>query len=75
VLPLATGATGLALAAARRRSGVVLAVASLGAVGASAGVSALRFRSARVGLLAAPGLVLTQAAYVGGFVRGLRLRP
>ena len=74
VLPLATGATGLALAAAGRRSGIVLAAASLGAVGASAGVSALRFRSARVGLLAAPGLVLTQAVYVGGFVRGLRAR-
>ena len=74
VLPLATGATGVALLAVGRRSGLVLAGASLGAVAASAGVSALRFRSIRVGALAAPGLVLTQAAYVGGFVRGLRAR-
>ncbi|MGH3136262.1 MAG: glycosyltransferase [Gaiellaceae bacterium] len=40
-------------------------------VGGSALLAALRFRSARVGALAAPGLVLTQGVYVAGFVRGM----
>jgi hypothetical protein len=34
----------------------------------------VRFRSPRVGVLAAPALVATQAAYVAGFVRGLLRR-
>ena len=49
--------------AAPRRSGP--------AILASAALAALRFRSLRVGLLAVPALVLTQAAYLGGFVRRL----
>jgi glycosyltransferase involved in cell wall biosynthesis len=40
----------------------------------SAVLSAVRFRSLRVGLLAIPALVATQGAYVGGFVRGLVVR-
>jgi glycosyltransferase involved in cell wall biosynthesis len=47
-------------------------VAAYGAiVGGSAVLAAARFRSLRVGLLAAPALVLTQTAYVAGFLRGL----
>jgi hypothetical protein len=40
----------------------------------SAVLSAVRFRSLRVGLLAIPALVATQGAYVGGFIRGLVVR-
>ena len=56
------------------RAGVVLIGAYGVAVSASALLSALRFRSVRVGALAAPGLVLTQATYVAGFLRGLLSR-
>ena len=37
----------------------------------SALLAAVRFRSLTVGLLAAPALIATHAAYVGGFVQGL----
>jgi glycosyltransferase involved in cell wall biosynthesis len=53
-----------------RRAGGILVVAYAAALGGSALLAALRFRSVRVGALAAPGLVLTQCAYVAGFVRG-----
>jgi glycosyltransferase involved in cell wall biosynthesis len=52
-------------------AGVVLVGAYGAAVAGSAVLAALRFRSLPVGLLAAPALVLTQATYVAGFVRGL----
>jgi hypothetical protein len=41
---------------------------------ASSTFAALRFRSARVGLLAAPALVATQGAYVAGFLHGVARR-
>jgi hypothetical protein len=50
-------------------------VAAYGVVlAASTGLAALRFRSLRVGLLAAPALIATQAAYVAGFARGIATR-
>jgi glycosyltransferase involved in cell wall biosynthesis len=54
-----------------RRVGVGLVSAYGGAVAVSAAFAALRFRSLRVGLLAAPAFVATQAAYVVGFFRGI----
>ncbi len=54
-----------------RRLGAGLVVAYGAAVAGSATLAALRFRSAPVGLLAAPALVATQAAYVSGFLRGV----
>ncbi|MEX2049114.1 MAG: glycosyltransferase [Gemmatimonadota bacterium] len=54
-----------------RQLGVGLIAACGAIVGGSALLAALRFRSVRVGLLAAPGLLLTQAYYVAGFLRGL----
>ncbi len=71
VLPLAAGAVGVVLLAVDPRVGGVLLVAAALAILASAALAALRFQSLRVGLLAVPALVLTQAAYLGGFVRGL----
>jgi hypothetical protein len=53
-----------------RQAGLVLVGAYGAAVAASAGLAASRFRSLRVGALAAPGLAATQAAYIAGFVRG-----
>jgi glycosyltransferase involved in cell wall biosynthesis len=50
-------------------------VAAYGVVlAASTALAALRFRSLRVGLLAAPALIATQAAYVAGFARGIATR-
>jgi hypothetical protein len=47
-------------------------VAAYGAViVTSAGFAAVRFGTVAVGVLAAPGLVATQLAYVIGFLRGL----
>ncbi|PWU25609.1 MAG: hypothetical protein C5B48_00460 [Candidatus Rokuibacteriota bacterium] len=52
------------------RTGAVLVTIYGGAVACSALLAALRFRSLAVGLFAAPALVLTQAVYVAGFLRG-----
>ncbi len=72
VLPLAAGAVGrrAARASMPASAGCSSSHAAL-AILASAALAALRFQSLRVGLLAVPALVLTQAAYLGGFVRGL----
>jgi glycosyltransferase involved in cell wall biosynthesis len=61
-------ATGSGVAAA---SGVALVTAYGIVVLGAAALAALRFRSLAVGALTAPGLVLTQAAYVAGFLRGV----
>jgi glycosyltransferase involved in cell wall biosynthesis len=53
-----------------RQAGFVLVGAYGAGLAASAGLAAARFRSLRVGALAAPGLAATQAAYIAGFVRG-----
>jgi glycosyltransferase involved in cell wall biosynthesis len=75
LVPVGCAAVGVALLALgsreARQTGVVLVGAYVAAVAGSAGLSALRFRSLQVGFLAAPALALTQAAYVGGFLRGL----
>jgi glycosyltransferase involved in cell wall biosynthesis len=54
--------------------GLALVAAYGAAVVVSTFLAALRFRSVGVGLLAAPAFVGTQAAYVGGFIRGF-VRP
>lgn len=78
LLPAAAALGGVCLAAGAsgraREVGVAIAGASCLAIAAAAALAGLRFRSGRVALLAAPGLVLTQAAYVGGFARGLVTR-
>jgi len=78
LVPAACGVGGVVLvtvgSGATARAGVVLIGAYGVAVSASALLAALRFRSVRVGALAAPGLVLTQATYVAGFLRGLFAR-
>ena len=56
-----------------KRAGGVLLVLYAALVAGSAILAGLRFRSAQVALLAAPTLVLTQLAYVAGFLRGLVL--
>jgi glycosyltransferase involved in cell wall biosynthesis len=72
VLPLAAGVVGLVLLlVVDARLGAALLVAAAAVILASAALAGLRFQSLRVGLLAVPALVLTQAAYLGGFVRGL----
>ena len=58
------------LAAGISRVGIALVAAYGAAVLCSTFLAALRFRSARVGLLAAPAFVATQATYVVGFLRG-----
>ena len=65
VLSLSVGPAG------GRRLSEALVVGYGAIVAGSSLLAALRFRSARVGLLAAPALVLTQASYVAGFMRGL----
>jgi len=55
-------------------TGVVLVAAYGVAVAGSAILAGLRFRSVAVGLLAGPALVMTQAAYVAGFLRGFAAR-
>jgi glycosyltransferase involved in cell wall biosynthesis len=57
-----------------RQTGAFLVGAYGAVVVGSAGLASFRFRSLRVGALAVPGLVATQAAYVAGFVHGL-VRP
>jgi glycosyltransferase involved in cell wall biosynthesis len=78
LLPAASAAAGVLLVVlgsgrTARAGGGLVAVYGL-VVASSALLSALRFRSLTVGLLAAPALVLTQATYVAGFVRGLLAR-
>ena len=79
LLPVGCAVVGAALLGSRsgtaRQAGAVLVAGYAVAVAGSAGLAGVRFRSGRVALLAAPALVLTQAAYVAGFARGLsRLR-
>ena len=73
--PAAVAVSGIVLLAT---GAVAVGVGLVGAYGAAVVgatlLAALRFRSARVGLLAAPAFVGTQAAYVAGFIRGF-LRP
>jgi hypothetical protein len=75
LLPVASAGVGVVLLASgssrARDAGVALLVAYGVVVAGSATLGAVRFHSLRVGLLAAPALVATQAAYVAGFVRGL----
>jgi len=64
---------GLALAGhgVTRDVGIGLLAAYGVLIASSALLAAVRFRSLTVGLLAAPALIATHAAYVGGFVQGL----
>jgi glycosyltransferase involved in cell wall biosynthesis len=55
-----------------RLAGTTAWAVYLGAIALSAAVAAVRFQSARVGLLAAIGFPLTHLAYAGAFIRGLR---
>jgi glycosyltransferase involved in cell wall biosynthesis len=57
-----------------RDLGAGLVAAYVVVVLGSTAFAALRFRSLRVGLLAAPALIATQAAYIAGFVRGIASR-
>ena len=72
--PAAVALCGVLLIAAGsppvRDVGFALVAAYAAAVLVSTALAALRFRSARVGLLAAPVFVGTHATYVAGFVRG-----
>ncbi|HSC91346.1 MAG TPA: glycosyltransferase family 2 protein [Gaiellaceae bacterium] len=74
LVPPACAVAGLSLAAAGSRAGAPLVGVYAALVGGSAALAAVRFRSLRVGLLAAPGLVATQGAYVAGLARGLARR-
>jgi hypothetical protein len=73
LVPAAGAAVGLAALASgdTRRAGSALVAVYAALTGVASLLASLRFRSLRVGLLAAPALVLSQAAYVGGFLRGL----
>lgn len=57
-----------------RELGVGLVAGYVLVVATSTALAALRFHSLRVGLLAAPALIATQAAYVAGFARGIATR-
>jgi len=75
--PAAAAVVGLGLlligsGAGQRVGGALVAFYCL-LVAGSALSSGLRFRSLAVGALAAPTLVLTQAAYVAGYLRGVAL--
>jgi dolichol-phosphate mannosyltransferase len=78
LVPAAGAVVGAGLVASGSRgaatAGAVLVGVYGGAVLGSAALAALRFRSPAVGALAAPALVLTQSAYVAGFLRGLAAR-
>ena len=54
-----------------RDVGIVLVGLYAVLVALSAALSAVRFRSPRVGLVTIPALVATQGAYIGGFMQGL----
>jgi hypothetical protein len=75
LLPVGSAGLGVALVAfgsSRGRDAGIALLAGYGvAVTGSATLGALRFQSFQVGLLAAPALVATQAAYIAGFLRGL----
>ena len=75
LVPAASAALGICLVALgsldARRVGVGLVGAYGLVVVGSASLAALRFRSGRVGVIAAPALVVTQAAYVAGFLQGI----
>jgi dolichol-phosphate mannosyltransferase len=79
LVPAGCAVAGILLVAAGSgaavESGVVLVTAYGVAVVGAAALAAVRFRSLTVGALTAPSLVLTQAAYVAGFLRGLLARP
>jgi dolichol-phosphate mannosyltransferase len=53
-----------------RRAGAVLLIAYLVTIVGSVTLAALRYRSLRVALLAAPAIPATQATYVAGFLDG-----
>jgi hypothetical protein len=73
--PAAVAVTGLVLVATSSGAARAVGIACIAAYGAavlvSASLAALRFRSARVGLLAVPAFIATQATYVVGFLRGV----
>jgi glycosyltransferase involved in cell wall biosynthesis len=75
LLPVGSAGLGVALLAfgssRGRDAGIALLAVYGAAVTGSATLGALRFHSLQVGLLAAPALVATQAAYIVGFLRGL----
>jgi hypothetical protein len=75
VAPAAAAVVGAAFATLgtgrARDVGLALVAVYAAAVAGVAGVAGIRFRSPAVAALTAPALVLTQAAYVGGFVAGL----
>lgn len=76
--PAALAVLGLSLFAlgsgGLRSVGIGLVCAYVAAVVIAATLGALRFRAARVGLLAAPAFVATQATYIVGFFRGIASR-
>jgi hypothetical protein len=78
LVPAGCAALGIALlvrgSRRTRPAGTGLVGAYSALVVGSAALAALRFRSTKVGVLAAPALVMTQATYVAGFVRGLARR-
>jgi hypothetical protein len=75
LLPAACALVGAGLALAGRGVtqdvGIGLLAGYVALILSSALLAAVRFRSLTVGLLAAPALIATHAAYVGGFVQGL----
>lgn len=75
LLPGACAVTGLVLILAGagrvRDAGLALVLAYCAVLVASAALAAARFRSVLVGLLTLPALLVTQAAYIAGFVQGL----
>jgi glycosyltransferase involved in cell wall biosynthesis len=71
LLPALCAVAGIVLLATKSDLGLVLVAVYLGVLCVSALLAAVRFRSAASGLLTAPALAATQAAYVVGFVQGL----
>jgi hypothetical protein len=71
LLPALCAVAGIVLLATKSDLGLVLIAVYLGVLCVSALLAAVRFRSAASGLLTAPALAATQAAYVVGFVQGL----
>jgi hypothetical protein len=75
IAPAAVAVCGVVLLAAGPANlGIALIAAYAAAVLVCTLLAALRFRSVRVGLLAAPAFVATHAAYVAGFLIGF-VRP
>jgi glycosyltransferase involved in cell wall biosynthesis len=78
LLPAACAVVGVALAAAGNGATRAVGFGLLAGYGVliltSALLAAVRFRSLTVGALAAPALIATHAAYVGGFSQGLLRR-